>query len=101
MAWRPEYRAALAIGEGRPRHDDKTCGPHTWTPPREPFRRDRLPIQAVRSLFFGGKRMTVRKRGNTFVVLDRRGRVLGRHDTRSRALRHLRAIEASKRRRAK
>lgn len=41
------------------------------------------------------------KRGDTYVVTTESGRVLGTHDTRAEAVEQLRAVEASKARRAK
>jgi hypothetical protein len=38
----------------------------------------------------------VRERGNKWVVLSKKGKVLGTHDTKSDALNQLKAIEANK-----
>jgi predicted mannosyl-3-phosphoglycerate phosphatase (HAD superfamily) len=38
----------------------------------------------------------VRQRGNKWVVLSRKGKVLGTHDTKSDAVNQLKAIEANK-----
>lgn len=43
----------------------------------------------------------IRKRGSKYVVLSKRGRVLGTHGSRAAAQRQLAAIEASKARRGK
>lgn len=39
----------------------------------------------------------IEKRGDEWVVLSEKGKVLGRHDTKKSAKRQLRAIEAAKR----
>jgi hypothetical protein len=41
------------------------------------------------------------RKGNKFQVRSRSGRLLGEHDTREKALRQLRAVEASKARQSK
>jgi hypothetical protein len=45
--------------------------------------------------------MVIRKSGSKHVVKSKSGRTLGKHKTRKKAVKQLRAIEASKRRRGK
>lgn len=41
----------------------------------------------------------IRKRGDEWVVVSKKGKILGRHKTKKSALNQLRAIEANKKRR--